>query len=243
MRRATTTALFLSAVMALAAVSVCAPPGDASESDSISVIVPSEDLSMEDPIGLILGFEHMSAEIDRAQGTVLILMTGAPYEDDEIFVAVTEAIGPDLFVTCKDLGSLGEFDFLEDPANPPPEQPLSKGVDLDFLEQILAFVESSMRWMMLADDLESEIRWQEQFASKMNASCAYTESRSCEVGQDRRDDDSSESCQIEPVIVEDADEDQPESHIAIGYDLLPMVLLTEVDDAGVLPVIGRGTVF
>ena len=146
----------LSAVMAFAAVSVCAPFSDASQSDSVSVIVPSDGLSVDDPLGLILGFEQVSAEVGRAEGTVLILMTGAPYEDDEIFVAVTEAIGPDLFVTCKDLGSLGEFDFLEDPANPPPEQPLSKGVDLEFLEQILAFVESSMRWMMLADDLESE---------------------------------------------------------------------------------------
>ena len=52
MRRATTTALILSAVMALAAVSVCAPPGDASESDSISVIVPSEE---EDESGKICG--------------------------------------------------------------------------------------------------------------------------------------------------------------------------------------------
>ena len=240
MRRAAA-ALMLSAIMAFAAVSVCAPFNDAQESDSVSIIVPSDELSIEDPLGLILGFEYLSAEVGRADGTVLILMTGAPYEDDEIFVAVTEAIGPDLFITSTDLGALGKFEVVVDEAPVPPEKPFGDGVDLDFLEKILMFVESSMRWAMLADDLETEILIQERFSSKMIANCVYWDSRSCEVGSDRREDDPADSDHVEPVILEDSDEGLSETPVFVEHHL-PVELLSEVGDPGDLPVIGRGTV-
>ncbi|TQS79903.1 MAG: hypothetical protein A3205_03765 [Methanomassiliicoccales archaeon Mx-03] len=240
--RRVTAAVMLSVIMAFAAVSVCTPFSDANESDSISIIVPSDDLSMEDPLDLILSFEHMSAEIDRADGTILILMTGAPYEDDEIFVAVTEAIGQEMFISSKDLGSIGEFEILDDRSPMPPDQFLGDWVDIDFLEHILAFIESSMRWITLADQLESEIRSQEEFSSKMNANCVYWDSRSCEIGTDRREDEPVEDGLLEPFTIEESDEEQSCALVRVECEPLPFELLSEVGDPGDLPVIGRGTV-
>ena len=242
MRRATATALFLSAVMALAAVSVCAPFSDASQSDSVSVIVPSDGLSVEDPLALILGFEHVSAEVGRAEGTVLILMTGAPYEDDEIYIAVTEAIGPELFVTSSEIGSFDELEFIDGEPPLPPEQRFGSGVDLDFLEQMLAFVQSHGEWMPLAEELASEIRAQEEFSSRMVADCLYRDSRFCEVSSDRRDDECDDRDLVEPVIVEEPDETQPEAIISPEPDSFVIEIPSEVGDSGVLPVIGRGTI-
>ena len=102
MRRATVVVLVVSAIIALTATSVCTPFSDASNPDSVSIIIPRDGLSIDDPMGLILGFEYVSAEVGRSHGTVLVLMTGASYEDDELFVAVTEAIGPDRFITCSE---------------------------------------------------------------------------------------------------------------------------------------------
>ena len=242
MRRATATALFLSAVMALAAVSVCAPFSDASQSDSVSVIVPSDGLSVEDPLALILGFEHVSAEVGRAEGTVLILMTGAPYEYDDIFVAVTEAIGQEMFITTKDLGSIGEFEIIDEHPPLPPDRFFGNWVDLDFLENILAFIESSIRWMTLADELESEIRSQEKFSSKMNANCIYWDSRSCETGTDRREDEPVEGSLFEPFTMEESDEEHSGALVRVDCNPLPVEFLSEVGESGDLPVIGRGTV-
>ena len=232
----------LSAVMAFAAVSVCAPFSDASQSDSVSVIVPSDGLSVDDPLGLILGFEQVSAEVGRTEGTVLILMTGAPYEDDEIFIAVTETIGPDLFVTSAEIGSFGELEFVDGDVPQPPEHPLGSGIDLDFLERMLAFVESHTGWISLADDIASEIRTQEEFSSRMVADCLYRDSRSCEVPSDRRDDDCDDPDRVEPVFVDESDETQPEAIISLELDSFVIEVPSEVGDLGALPVIGRGTV-
>ena len=242
MRRATAAALMLSAVMAFAAVSVCAPFCEASQSDLVSVIVPSDGLSVEDPLGFILGFEQVSAEVGRAEGTVLILMTGAPYEDEEIFIAVTESIGPDLFVTSAEIGSFGELEFVDGDVPQPPEHPLGDGIDLDFLEQMLAFVESRTGWISLADDLASEIRAQEEFSSRMLADCLYRDSRSCEVPTDRRDDECVDSGRVEPTMEEDSGDEQPEAIISLDLDSFVIQVPSEVGDFGVLPVIGRGTV-
>ena len=242
MRRATAAALMLSAVMAFAAVSVCAPFSDASQSDSVSVIVPSDGLSVEDPLGFILGFEQVSAEVGRAEGTVLVLMTGAPYEDEEIFIAVTETIGPDLFVTSAEIGSFGELEFVHGDVPQPPEHPLGDGIDLDFLEQMLAFVESRTGWISLADDLASEIRAQEEFSSRMLADCMYRDSRSCEVPSDRRDDECDDPDRVEPTMEEDSGDEQPEAIISLELDSFVIEVPSEVGDPGALPVIGRGTV-
>lgn len=242
MRRATAAALMLSAVMAFAAVSVCAPFSDASQSDSVSVIVPSDGLSVDDPLGLILGFEQVSAEVGRAEGTVLILMTGAPYEDDEIFIAVTETIGPDLFVTSAEIGSFGEPEFVDGDVPQPPEHPLGGGIDLDFLERMLAYVQSHREWISLAQDLASEIRTQEEFSSRMVADCLYRDSRSCEVPSDRRDDDCDDSDHVEPIIIEDSSDEQPKAIISLELDSFVIEVPSEVGDSGALPVIGRGTI-
>ena len=242
MRRTTATALFLSAVMALAAVSVCAPFSDASQSDSVSVIVPSDCLSVEDPLALILGFEHVSAEVGRAEGTVLILMTGAPYEDDEIYIAVTEAIGPELFVTTSEIGRFDGIEFVDGEIPPTPEQRFGSGVDLEFLEHMLAFVRSHMEWITLADDLASEIRAQEEFSSRMMADCLYQDSRCCEVPSDRRDDECDDPDRVEPVVVDESDDEQPEAIISLELDYFLIEVPSEVGDLGALLVIGRGTV-
>ena len=154
-----------------------------------------------------------SAEVGRAEGTVLILMTGAPYEDDEIFIAVTETIGPDLFVTSAEIGSFGEPEFVDGDVPQPPEHPLGGGIDLDFLERMLAYVQSHREWISLAQDLASEIRTQEEFSSRMVADCLYRDSRSCEVPSDRRDDDCDDSDHVEPIIIEDSSDEQPEAII------------------------------
>lgn len=241
MRRATVV-LFVSAIIALTAASVCTPFSDASEPDSVSIIIPRDGLSIDDPMGLILGFEYVSAEVGRSHGTVLVLMTGASYEDDELFVAVTEAIGPDRFITGSELDALRDFDIVGDRPLPPPGRPPVNGVDLDFLEQMLAFVDSCRRWEGLADDISSEIDAQKIFTSRLNACCVYWESKCCEVGTDRREDDQDDSDGVKPIHIEERGEEQSEVLITVERDSSSIEVQPEVGDSGDLPVIGRGTV-
>lgn len=116
------------------------------------------------------------------------------------------------------------------------------GVDLDFLEHMLAFVDSSRRWEGLADDISSEIDAQKTFASRLNASCVYWESKCCEVGTDRREDDQDDSDGVEHISIEERDEERSEVLITVERDSSPVEVQPEVGDPGDLPVIGRGTV-
>ena len=94
----------------------------------------------------------------------------------------------------------------------------------------------------MAQDLASEIRTQEEFSSRMVADCLYRDSRSCEVPSDRRDDDCDDSDHVEPIIIEDSSDEQPEAIISLELDSFVIEVPSEVGDSGALPVIGRGTV-
>ena len=95
-------AIILSVLLAMTGIAICAPFFDhADAQESVVVIVPPDGLSQENPMDLILGFEAIAAEVHRRDSVnVLILMTDAPYENGDVYLAITMAIGEGRFVTA-----------------------------------------------------------------------------------------------------------------------------------------------
>ena len=126
-------------------IAICAPFFDhADAQEGVVVIVPPDGLSQENPMDLILGFEAIAAEVHRHDSVnVLILMTDAPYENGDVYLAITMAIGEGRFVTADELRSSHPAPIPVMVSSFP--QSTDPSIDLDFLTAVLDHLGSDHR--------------------------------------------------------------------------------------------------
>lgn len=238
-------AVILSVLLAMTGIAICAPFFDyADAQEGVVVIVPPDGLSQENPMDLILGFEAIAAEVHRRDSVnVLILMTDAPYENGDVYLAITMAIGEGRFVTADELRS----------SHPAPNpvmvssfpQSTDPSIDLDFLTAVLDHLGSDHESRKLADHIQRSISDQSAFMSKLKADSELNQARSAEVQTPKEDESDSELSAPSPVIVEDESVQDESGNIdrhIIGTDPITAYSLPEVDGPESLPTVGRGTV-
>lgn len=238
-------AVILSVLLAMTGIAICAPFFDHTDAqEGVVVIVPPDGLSQENPMDLILGFEAIAAEVHRQDSVnVLILMTDAPYETGDVYLAITMAIGEGRFVTADELRS----------SHPAPipvmvlsfPQSTDPSIDLDFLTAVLDHLGSDHEYRKLADHIQRSISDQRAFMSKLKADSELNQAKSAEVQMPKEDESDSELSAPSPVIVEDEsvqDESGNIDSLIVGTDPITANSLPEVDGPESLPTVGRGTV-
>ena len=238
-------AVILSVLLAMTGIAICAPFFDhADAQEGVVVIVPPDGLSQENPMDLILGFEAIAAEVHRHDSVnVLILMTDAPYENGDVYLAITMAIGEGRFVTADELRSSHPAPIPVMVSSFP--QSTDPSIDLDFLTAVLDHLGSDHESRKLADHIQRSISDQRAFMSKLKADSELNQARSAEVQTPKEDESDSELSAPSPVIVEDEsvqdESDNIDRHI-IGTDPTTAYSLPEIDGPESLPTVGRGTV-
>ena len=162
-------AVILSVLLAMTGIAICAPFFDhADAQEGVVVIVPPDGLSQENPMDLILGFEAIAAEVHRHDSVnVLILMTDAPYENGDVYLAITMAIGEGRFVTADELRSSHPAPIPVMVSSFP--QSTDPSIDLDFLTAVLDHLGSDHESRKLADHIQRSISDQRAFMSKLKA--------------------------------------------------------------------------